>query len=194
MPVGGWVVNVAVHIGDSAHDDTADGPEHLQHLRAGGSQLDRHDLTAVCRRVRDENAPWHTLQQLGHKHDRERLGKVEREDEGVQEHETGDCRPSVSDAAGQGTSNKNPDKRTELPGDLKCRLPFGLDDVFVAVRYTVFLFEIWQRNEATHEEHIVGFHNLGPVLVLFARRVKGSDSVGLTIQKDMTKAQKVAMG
>lgn len=132
-----------VTVGDGTNDDTANRPEHLQHLGSRGSQLYRYDLAAVCRRVGNEDAPWQALEKLGHENNWKRIGKVKREDEDVQEHEAGQGRVTVSDTASEGASEENTDKRTELPGYLKRRLPLGRDDVFVACRvvYTVFLRE-----------------------------------------------------
>jgi hypothetical protein len=128
--------------GDATNDDTANRPEHLQHLGSRGSQFYRHDLAAVCRRVGNEDAPWQALENLGRENNWKRIGKVKREDEGVQAHEAGQGRVTVSDTAGEGASEEDADKRTELPRHLKRRLPLGLDDPFArSVRYTVFLLE-----------------------------------------------------
>jgi hypothetical protein len=89
---------------NTTNDDSTDGPEHLQHLGSGSSQLNRGDFTAVCRCICNEDSPWDALQNLGQEHDWKRLGEVEDEDEAVQEHETGDGRPPISDLAGERTS------------------------------------------------------------------------------------------
>ena len=132
-----------VTIGDGTNDDTANRPEHLQHLGSRGSQLYRYDLAAVCRRVGNEDAPWQALEKLGHENNWHRIGKVKREDEDVQEHEAGQGRVTVSDTAGEGASDEDADKRTELPRHLKRRLPLGHDDIFAfcGVVHTVFVRE-----------------------------------------------------
>lgn len=130
-------------VSDGTNDDTANGPEHLQHLGGRGSQRNWHDLTAVRRRVGNEDAPWQALEKLGHEDDGKRVGKVKGEDEGVQEHEAGQGCVAVSDAAGERTSDEDADQRAELAGHLKRRLPLGLDDEFVAcgVVHTIFVRE-----------------------------------------------------
>jgi hypothetical protein len=141
--VGTCVADTLVMVGDGTNDDTANRPEHLQHLRSRGSQLDWDDLAAVCRRVGNEDAPWQALEKLGHENDGERLGKVKGEDEDVQEHEAGQGRPTVSDPAGEGAREKDADERTELARDLKRGLPLGHDDPGLVCRvvYTVFFSE-----------------------------------------------------
>lgn len=130
-------------VGDGTNDNTANRPEHLQHLGSRGSQRYRYNLAAVCRRVGNEDAPWQALEKLGYENNWKRVGKVKGEDEGVQEHEAGQGRVTVSDTAGERTSEEDTDKRTELPRHLKRRLPLSLDDKFVAcgVVYTVFVRE-----------------------------------------------------
>jgi len=129
-------------VGDGTHDDTANRPEHLQHLGRRGSQLYRYDLAAVCGRVGNEDAPWQALEKLGYENHGKRLGKVKGEDEDIQEHEAGQGRVTVSDPAGEGAREEDADQRTELPRHLKRRLPLGYDDPFAwAVGYTVFPLE-----------------------------------------------------
>ena len=132
-----------VTVGNGTNDDTANRPEHLQHLSSRGSQFYRYDLAAVCRRVGNEDAPWQALEKLGHENNWKRIGKVKHEDEDVQEHEAGQGRVTVSDTAGEGACEEDADKRTELPRNLKRRLPLGRDDhfVFCGVVYTVFVHE-----------------------------------------------------
>src|SRR5437868_3789654 len=96
-------------VGDAVHDNRTNGPEHLQHLGCRSSQLDGRDFTAVCWCVGNEDTPWDSLEKLRHEHDRERIGKVEDQDEAVQEHEAGDSRPAVSNTAGKGTSEADTD-------------------------------------------------------------------------------------
>jgi hypothetical protein len=72
-----------VYVADGTNDDTANRPEHLQHLGSRGSQLYRYDLAAVCRRVGNEDAPWNALENLGREKNWHRFGKVKDEDEGV---------------------------------------------------------------------------------------------------------------
>ncbi len=67
--VGAGVIYTVVTVGHGTNDDTANRPEHLQHLGSRGSQLYRYDLAAVCRRVGNEDAPWQALEKLGHEND-----------------------------------------------------------------------------------------------------------------------------
>jgi len=109
--VGAGALDTVVTVGDGTNDDTANRPEHLQHLCSGCSQLYRYDLAAVCWSVGNEDAPWQALKKLGHKNDWKRRGEVKCEDEDVQEHESGQSRPTVSDTAGEGASKKDADQR-----------------------------------------------------------------------------------
>lgn len=119
VPVRTRVLLGVVVVSDTVDDDSTDSPEHLQHLGSRGSQLDWRNLTAVRRCVGNEDTPWNSLEQLGDEHDRERVGEVEDEDESVEKHETGDGRPTVSDAAGKGTSQANTDDSTKGTSHLK---------------------------------------------------------------------------
>lgn len=130
-PEGVLVKPGVVTVGDGTDNDGSKSPEHLQHLRSRGSQPHGHDLTAVRRRVGDEDAPRQALEKLGHQVDGERVAKVEDEDECVQEHETGDGGPAVSDIAGERTSKADADQGTEWPGDLERRLPVAFNDILL---------------------------------------------------------------
>jgi hypothetical protein len=152
----------AVVVRDTTNNYSTDSPEHLQHLRSWRSQLDRCNLTAVCWRIGDENAPWNTLEKLGDEHDGQRVGEVEDEDEAVQEHETGNGRPAVPDAAGQGTSQEYTHECTKRSSSLEGRLPAGLYDIlfrYWAVDAEVFL-ECGQGDETAHDEDAVCLHDL----------------------------------
>jgi hypothetical protein len=129
--------------GDGTNDDTANCPEHLQHLRSWGSQFDGYDFTAVCGGVCNEDAPWYALEKLGHENKGKRLCKVKDEDKGIQEHETNQGGVTVSDAACEGTSEEDADKGTELARHLKGRLPLGDNYKLsgVSVEHTIFLLE-----------------------------------------------------
>lgn len=63
--IGQRAVNTLVTIGYSTNNNTANSPEHLQHLGARGSQLDRHDLATVRRRIGNKDAPRNALENLG---------------------------------------------------------------------------------------------------------------------------------
>ena len=130
-------------VSDATNNYTTNRPEHLQHLSRRGSQLYRYDLAAICRRVGNENAPGQALEKLSHEYNWKRSCEVKYKDEDVQEHEAGQGRVTVSDAAGQGASEKDADERTELPRHLKRRLPLGHDDIRVGsgIVYTIFVLE-----------------------------------------------------
>ena len=152
-------------VGYATNDHTANGPEHLQHLSAGGTQLNRYNLTAVGRGVGNEDTPWDTLQDLRGEHDFQRFGEVHDEDEGVQQHKTRECCPAVANATGERTSEEYSNQGTKLARHLQCLLPLGLDDPLsigphIGVKYTESLLEIGQSYEVTHQEHVVGLHNL----------------------------------
>lgn len=129
VPVGLRAIHYMVYVADGTNDDTPNGPKHLQHLGGRGSQLDGYDLATICRRVGNEDTPWNALENLGDEKDFHGLGKVEDKDEGVKEHEADQGRVTVSDAAGEGTSDEDADESTELPRHLKRRLPLGDDDI-----------------------------------------------------------------
>lgn len=129
--------------GDATYDNSANGPEHLQHLGSRSSQLNWCDLAAVCWCVGNEDAPWNALEKLGDEHDWKRIGEVEHENERVQEHEAGYGRPTVSNAAGKGTSQADANNCTDWPTHLKRRLPTGHDHTFIlpGVIHTVVICE-----------------------------------------------------
>lgn len=129
-PVRGGVMLALVYVADATHNDLTNSPEHLQHLGSRGSQTDRHDLTAVCRRVGDEDAPWDSLQKLGHEHDGQRLGKVEDNDESVQDHEGRNGGPAVSDTTGERTGETDSNNGTKRTSHLEGRLPRCLNRIF----------------------------------------------------------------
>ena len=152
---------VAVDVGDGANDDTADGPEHLQHLRRRCPQLDRHNLAAVCRCVGNEDSPGQTFENLGSKDYRKGFGEVEDENEDIQEHQTSQGGPAVPDATGQRASNKDTDECAKLAGHLECALPLRWDDMAVAWHVcAICVLELWKGDEVANEEDVVGFHDL----------------------------------
>lgn len=193
-PVRRGVILALVYVADATDNDGANGPEHLQHLSSRGSQLDGHDLAAVCRCVGDEDAPRHAFQKLADEHDGQRLGKVEDEDEGVQQHEAEDGGPAVSDAVGEGPGEADANDGTERAAHLERRLP-RCDNLPVAIFIfdAVLLLESIHGDESAHEEDAVGLHNL--TMVVSCDSLKGRMKARwLTIVEDMMKAQKVAIG
>ena len=148
-------------------DDGANGPEHLQHLGGGSSQLDGRNLTAVRGGVGNEDTPRNTLEKLRDEHDWQRRGKVEDQDEAVEEHEAGDGRPSISNSTGEGSSETDADDSTERTAHLERRLPAGYNDPFVVVGVvlTELPGEFGQSDEVTHEEHTIRLHDLETRLV-----------------------------
>src|SRR3569833_1077492 len=64
VPIGGWLGQTVVTVGDGTHDDGSDGPEHLQHLRGRGSQPDGDKHTTKNKHKNNEDAPRHTLEEL----------------------------------------------------------------------------------------------------------------------------------
>ena len=151
-----------VYIGHSADNDAANSPEHLQHLRCRGAQLDRYDLTAVCRSVGDEDTPWDTLQKLGGENDLNRFGEIEGEDENVQEHETDQGSPTISNIAGQRASYHDSDECAQLARYLECTLPRGRKVVtllLVGVN-TEHTRESLEGGEIADEKNVVRLHDL----------------------------------
>ena len=110
-------------VGDTSDDDRTNTPEHLQHLRSWCSQPQWYNLRAVGWCVRNEDAPWNTLQDLGSKEHALAVAEVEDEDESVQCHETADGRPSVADPAGDWTRKETTDECTNRTRALESRLP-----------------------------------------------------------------------
>ena len=162
VPVRICGVDVGVAVGDTTYNNGSDSPEHLQHLGGRSSQLDWGNLTAVGRRVRDEDTPRNALEKLRNKQNRERVAKVKHEDERVQQHETEDSRPAVTNSAGDRTSQHDTTNGTNWPTRLESGLPTSFDDESVAVVGwdTEVLLESRQGDETTHEEHAVRLHNL----------------------------------
>lgn len=159
IPVGQRIVTALVRVGHSADDDTANSPEHLQHLRAGRTKLDRDDLTAVGRCIGDEDTPRDTLENLCCEDDTERVGEVEDEDEGVQEHETEDGGPSVSDSARDWSSDEDSDESTQLSRAGQGRCPsWGNVVSSVWQQGTIVSLEDRQGEEVVGQEDIVRLH------------------------------------
>jgi hypothetical protein len=153
---------LVVAVCHSTNNDRSNGPKHLQHLRCRGSKLNRYNLTAVGGSVGNEDSPGQAFQKLGDEHDRQRVGEVHGEDENVQEHETGQGGPAVSNAAGQRTSDENADKCSQLSRDLQCRLPLCLNEHLACRRidHTEILCKRRQGDEVANKEHVVGLHDL----------------------------------
>lgn len=149
-------------VGDAADNNGADGPEHLEHLGGGSTQLQGHDLTAVRGCVTDEDTPRYALEQLSDEHDGEGFAEEEDEDEGVQGHETKDGGPAVSDLAGDGSGEEDTHEGAERPTHLKGGLPAGGDDLLACGRVddAKIVGKGGQGNEVAHEEHTVGLHDL----------------------------------
>lgn len=131
VPVRNIIGVLVVVESDTLNNDSSNSPEHLQHLGSWGSERNWHDLTAVCRRVGDEDSPWDTLEDLGGQHHWQRVGEVEHKDEAVEQHEVGDECPSVSNPAGQRTSKNDSNDGTNRTTHLERRLPRGLNNVLL---------------------------------------------------------------
>lgn len=97
------------------------------------------------------------------KHDGQRLGKVEDEDEGIEGHEAADGRPAVANATGDGTSDQDANEGADRAAHLESALPVVADDGFALVVEdgTVVLREGRERDEVAHEEDTVCLHNDG---------------------------------
>lgn len=165
IPESSLLVKIIVAISHSTDDNRTNGPEHLKHLRSRSSKLERHDLGTVGGRIGDENTPGNTLKELSDEHDGQRVGKVEDEDEGVEEHETQDGSPSVSDTAGDGTGDGDTDDGANGATDLESRLPLCLDNIFAlgVTPDTVSVGESGEGDEVTDEENTVSLHDLQPL-------------------------------
>ncbi|KAG9571471.1 putative sugar transporter, partial [Aureobasidium melanogenum] len=162
-PVGPWLVDWVVYISDGADDDTADSPEHLQHLSCGSSKSQGNDLGTVSRSVGNEDTPWNTLEDLSCKDDGHGVCEVEDEDEGIEKHETSQGCIAVTDAGGQGTGDEDTNEGAELTRNLESGLPLCCDDLFCGVvvgRHSESFFEGRKGHEVTDEEDVVGFHDL----------------------------------
>ncbi|KAG9665291.1 putative sugar transporter, partial [Aureobasidium melanogenum] len=162
-PVGPGLADWVVYVSDGTNDDTANSPEHLQHLGCGSSESERNNLRAVGRGVGDENAPWDTLKDLSCENDGHGVCEVEDEDEGVEEHETGQGCIAVTNTRGQRTGDEDTNESAELTRNLESGLPLCCNDHFVGVvvrRHSESFLESRKRDEVTDEEDIVGFHDL----------------------------------
>lgn len=120
VPVSVFRGVLVVVEGNTTNNDTSNSPEHLQHLGRRSSQLDRHNLTAVCGSIGNENTPWQTLEDLCGEIDGERVSKVEDEDECIESHQASDVSPAVSDATGQRSGQEDTNKSSELSRYLEC--------------------------------------------------------------------------
>lgn len=201
IPESSLLMKIIVAISHSTDDNRTNGPEHLKHLRSRSSKLERHDLGTVGRRVGDENTPGDTLKELSDEHDGQRVGKVEDEDEGVEEHESADGSPSVSDTAGDGAGDGDTDDGANGATDLKSRLPLCLDDIFAlgVTPDTVSVGESGEGDEVTDEENTVSLHDLQRTQISHNSPVRGKHRNRKfwgrrTIVQDMLKAQREAAG
>lgn len=151
-----------VVIGDATDNDRPNSPKHLQHLRRRSSQSQGHNFSAVGGCVGDKNAPWDTFQDLGREEHSLAVAEIEDEDEGIQEHETADGCPSVSNPTGDGTRDENADEGTDRSAALEGGLPRSFDDpflTFLAVHAEI-LGELSCRDELSHQENTVRLHDL----------------------------------
>lgn len=195
IPVSGGSVDFVVAVSRCAHNNATNGPEHLQHLSARCTKLDRHNLGAVSGSIGDEDTPRKTFEDLCSEEDRHGVSEKEDENESVQCHKTAKCCPTVSDARSDRTGDHNADQGTELAGNLKSGLPFSCDNPFDCaigfhVLNTILPLECAEGHEVTHEKNVVRFHNLHASVLQSIEQMENQ----LTIVHDMTKAQKEAMG
>lgn len=152
-------------ISDAIHNDSSNGPEHLQHLRRRSSQPERHDLATVCWCICNEDAPRYAFEKLRRQHDSQRVCKIEDQDEAVQKHEAGDGCPPVSNLAGDGAGEEDADKGANWPSHLQRRLPRGRDEFLASfgVFNAVFVRERRKSNKVSDQKNTVGFQDLDPV-------------------------------
>ena len=156
------MVQGVVVIGDATHNDRANGPEHLEHLRCRRSQPEGHDLAAVRRCICNENTPRNALENLGSHEDSHCVGKIEDKDERVQGHEATNSRPSVPNLTGDGPGEEDADEGTNWSHTLKRRLPRRCDEIFVfgGIVFAVVVRKSGEGNEISHQENAVGLHDL----------------------------------
>jgi hypothetical protein len=69
-----FIVLLVVTVGSGRDDNSTNGPAHLESSRASTSESERDNLAGISRRVRNEQAPRDTLQELANGEDGERLG------------------------------------------------------------------------------------------------------------------------
>jgi hypothetical protein len=119
-PVRRGVVLRLVVESDAADNDRPNRPEHLQHLRRWGSQSQWHNFGTVGGRIGDKNAPRDAFQNLGREKRPLAVAEIEYEDEAVQEHETANCCPSISNITSNGTCDEDTDEGTDWPAALEC--------------------------------------------------------------------------
>jgi hypothetical protein len=119
-PVRGGVIPGLVVVSDTAYNDGPNSPEHLQHLRRWSSQSHWHDFGAVGGCIGDENAPRDAFQDLGREKHALAVAEIEDEDGGVQEHETANGGPSISNRTGNGTCDEDTDEGTDWSATLEC--------------------------------------------------------------------------
>lgn len=159
IPVGQRIIAALVRVGHGADDDTANSPEHLQHLRAGRTKLDWDDLTAVGRCIGDEDTPRNTLENLCCEDDTQGVGEVEDEDEGVEEHQTEDGGPSISNSARDWPSDEDSDESAQLSRARQGRCPSWWDVVSsVWQQGTIVPLKHRQGEEVVGQEDVVRLH------------------------------------
>ena len=109
-----------VVVSDTADNDRPNSPEHLQHLRRWSSQSQWHNFGTVGGCIGDKNAPRDAFQDLGREKHPVAVAEIEDEDEGVQEHETANGCPSISNPTGNGTGDEDSDEGTDWSATLEC--------------------------------------------------------------------------
>lgn len=162
QPVRGGVGPGLVVVSNTANNDGANSPEHLQHLRRRSSQSHWHNFGTVCGRIGDENAPRDAFQDLRCEEYTRVVAKIEHKDEGIQGHETANSCPSIPDPTRNGTCEKNTDKSADWPTTLECRLPGSFNNVIsshLAV-YTEVTTKLFRSDELAHQEYTIRLHNL----------------------------------
>lgn len=119
-PVRGRVRLGLVVVSDTADYNRPNRPEHLQHLRRWSSQSHWHNFGAVGGCIGYKNPPRKAFQDLGRKKHPLAVAEIEDEDEAVQEHETANGCPSISNPTGNGTCHEYTDEGTDWPATLEC--------------------------------------------------------------------------
>ena len=107
-------------VSDTADNNGPNSPEHLQHLRRWSSQSQGHNFSTVGWCIGDENTPWDTFQDLGGEKHALTVAEIEDEDEGVQEHETANGCPSISNPTGNRTCDEDTNKGSDWSTTLEC--------------------------------------------------------------------------
>src|SRR4051812_14675131 len=109
-----------VVVSDTADNDGPNSPEHLQHLRRRSSQSQWHDFGTVGGCIGDKNAPRDAFQDLGREKNPLAVAEKENEVEGIQENETPNGCPSISNPTGNGPCDEDTDEGTNWSATLEC--------------------------------------------------------------------------